>query len=264
MKIALFTSNQPRHLALAERLGRIADKVYVVHECKTVFPGQVADFFKKSSVMQEYFSHVVAAEVEVFGNVRFLPPNIYQLAVKSGDINMLDLSILEPALTADIIVVFGAGYIRDELVERLIERRTLNIHLGVSPYYRGSSCNFWALLDRRPDLVGATVHYLDRGLDSGDILFHALPRAEKISPFVFGMKAVLAAHKSLVKRIADGSIFDIEPVKQDRSRELRYTRNADFTDEVASKYLDLTPTPGDILRGTRKRNEADFLRPTII
>ena len=143
MRIALFTSNQPRHLALAERLEGIADEIFVVHECNTVFPGRVADFFKKSKVMQDYFSHVVAAEAEVFGKVRFLPATVHQLAIKSLDINMLDLSILEPALAADIIIVFGASYIRDELIDRLIERRAVNIHMGVSPFYRGSSCNFW-------------------------------------------------------------------------------------------------------------------------
>ena len=96
------------------------------------------------------------------------------------------------------------------------------------------------------------------------MLFHALPKVEKISPFIFGMKAVLAAHKSLEQRIADGSIFDIKSVQQDKSKEIRYTRNVDFNDETASRYLDSVPTPGDILRGAEKRNEADFLRPVII
>ena len=264
MRIALFTSNQPRHLALAERLAGIADEVFVVHECNTVFPGLVADFFKKSKVMQDYFGYVMAAEVEVFGKVRFLPANVHQLAIRSGDINMLELSILEPALTADIIIVFGASYIQDALIDRLTSRRAVNIHMGVSPYYRGSSCNFWAVYDGRPDLVGATIHLLGRGLDSGDMLFHALPKAEKISPFVFGMKAVLAAHKSLEQRIADGSIFDIEPVQQDKNEEIRYTRNADFDDDTASRYLDSMPTPDDILRGAEKRNLADLLRPVVI
>ncbi len=264
MRIALFTSNQPRHLSLAERLAGIADDVYVVHECNTVFPGQVADFFKRSEVMQEYFGHVVAAEAEVFGKVRFLPANVHQLAIKAGDVSMLDLSVLTPVLEADILIVFGASYIRGELADHLVERRAVNVHMGVSPFYRGSSCNFWALYDGRPDLVGATVIRLSRGLDSGDMLFHALPKAEKISPFALGMKAVLAAHVLLERRIADGSILDVEPVRQDKNKEIRYTRNADFTDEVASEYLGSMLTPDNLLHALEKRNEADFLRPTIV
>ena len=79
MKIALFTSNSPRHLSLAEGLAAIADEVLVVHECVTAFPGEVEDFFRRSDVMQSYFARVVAAERTVFGQARFLPANVRQL-----------------------------------------------------------------------------------------------------------------------------------------------------------------------------------------
>ena len=55
MSVAVFTSNQPRHLSLIRSLARVFDTVYAVMECNTVFPGQVADFFRKSDVMQDYF-----------------------------------------------------------------------------------------------------------------------------------------------------------------------------------------------------------------
>lgn len=44
MKITVFTSNQPRHLSLVEKLASIADTVFVIQECNTAFPGKVADF----------------------------------------------------------------------------------------------------------------------------------------------------------------------------------------------------------------------------
>ena len=53
MKITVFTSNQPRHISLIESLSKIADKVFAVQECNTIFPGEVDDFFKKSDVMQQ-------------------------------------------------------------------------------------------------------------------------------------------------------------------------------------------------------------------
>ena len=59
MKITLFSSNQPRHINLARELGKIADQVYLVSEVNTVFPGKVADFFKKSDVMKRYFENVI-------------------------------------------------------------------------------------------------------------------------------------------------------------------------------------------------------------
>ncbi len=263
MRITVFTSNQPRHLSLIEALAGVADQVCAVQECNTVFPGQVADFFRKSEVMQRYFQRVMAAEAEVFGATRFGPANVRHLSVRMGDLSRLPVETLRPALDADVYVVFGASYIRGALCELLIDRGALNIHMGVSPYYRGSSTNFWALYDELPDYVGATIHLLSRGLDSGPILFHALPAAEAVDPFVLGMKAVKAAQTALVERIRTGEIRTFDPVPQDKSREIRYTRRADFTDEVAQEYLGRLPSPEQVLSALRGRDTSRFLRPYI-
>lgn len=263
MRITLFTSNQPRHLALAERASTVADEVCVVQECNTVFPGTVADFYAHTPVMQEYFSHVIGAEEQVFGRPRFLPRNVRQLALRMGDASRLPLEALAPALESDHYVVFGASYLKGPLVDFLVSQRCYNIHMGVSPYYRGSSCNFWALYDGRPELVGATIHLLSRGLDSGPMLFHALPKADDADPFLIGMRAVEAAQGALVQGLASGELANLEPIPQDRQRELRYSRHRDFTSEVASEYLERRPSAcelGDALRERDQCLEA-FLRP---
>ena len=263
MRITVFTSNQPRHLALIESLASLADEVFAIQECNTVFPGQVQDFFAKSTVMQDYFSRVIASEREVFGNVRFPSANVRQLAIKMGDVSTLDLTTLEPALRSDVFIVFGASYIKGPLCDALVERRAINIHMGVSPYYRGSSTNFWAMYDRRPQYVGSTIHLLSRGLDSGPMLFHALPEAAAVDPFVFGMRAVRAAHVALVNHLKCQILLDLKPVEQDRSKELRYTRNADFTDKVASEYLTRLPSPEQMRQDALHRELSQFLRPVV-
>lgn len=263
MIVTVFTSNQPRHMALIESLAKIADTVYAIQECTTLFPGMVEDFFRRSPIMQEYFARVMDAERKVFGTHRFGPPNARQMAMRSGDVNMVDLEALAPALAADQIIVFGASWIRGPLIDRLIEKRALNIHMGVSPFYRGSSCNFWAPFDHRPEYVGATIHHISKGLDSGDILYHALPPARTTDSFELGMLAVKSAHDSLVEHLRSGDLAAMEPQAQDRSREIRYTRNADFTDEVARQYLNTLPSPQEIRTALEQRNNDDFLRPFI-
>ena len=96
----------------------------------------------------------------------FRPVQCATLSLKAGDLNALDIGLLAPALELDVYVVFGASYIKGPLVEFLVTHRAINIHMGVSPYYRGTSCNFWAVFDGNPDLVGATIHLLSRGLNS--------------------------------------------------------------------------------------------------
>ena len=263
MRITVFTSNQPRHAALIAGLARIADIVYAVQECTTVFPGRVADFFRKSEVMQRYFQHVMAAERAVFGRPRFGPPNAIHMPLKMGDLNMLDLDAFGPALKSDAYIVFGASYIKGPLCDFLVSRGACNIHMGTSPYYRGSSTNFWALYDQRPEYVGATIHRLTTGLDSGPMLFHAFPPTTAVDPFILGMQAVRAAHEALIQRLASGELWDFEPVPQDRSQELRYTRNADFDDSVAAEYLDRLSPPEHIEAALADRDLTRFLRPYV-
>ena len=241
MKITIFTSNQPRHISLIESLASVADQVYAIQECSTVLPGRIDDFYKKSETMQTYFGHVIEAERKVFGDLKFTSDNVTQLVLKSGDLSMVDMQTLSLALHSDYYIVFGSSFIKGPLCEFLIKNKAINIHMGVSPYYRGSSCNFWALYDNNPEFVGATIHLLNKGLDSGEMLFHALPKAEAVDPFIIGMKAVKCAHESLTDYIKTGFINKLTPVKQDKSVEIRYSRNQDFTDEKAERYLKNLP-----------------------
>ncbi len=263
MNITVFTSNQPRHISLINSLAWISDRVYAIQECNTVFPGEVKDFYDNSDVMNTYFHHVRAAEKEVFGSVSFLSGNVDHLALKSKDLNKISQEILAPALQSDVFVVFGSSYIKGWLVDYLIDHKAINIHMGVSPYYRGSSCNFWAAYDGHPDLVGATIHLLGKGLDSGNMLYHALPKAEAVDPFVLGMKAVKVAHESLTERIANNEIFTYKPIIQDKSKEYRYTRNSDFTDDAAKNYLDSLLSPEQVKVKLEQRDMSLLEKPFI-
>lgn len=263
MKITVFTSNQPRHLSLIEDLSSIASEVYAIQECNTVFPGQVDDFFKKTAVMQDYFKRVIDAEERVFGRPRFLNQNVHTLSIKSGDLNRLELNVLKPALQSDYFIVFGASFIKSPLCDILVEKKAYNIHMGTSPYYRGNSCNFWCMHDQRPEYVGATIHLLTKGLDSGPMLFHAFPRSEPVDGFLLGMKAVKSAHKALVSRIANGEIEKFEPIKQNKDLEIRYTKNMHFTDQVAAEYLRKLMTPEEVYQKLLNRDSSKFLNSFI-
>jgi len=239
VKITLFSSNQPRHINLVRELSCIADSVYFVSEVNTVFPGKINDFFKKSDTMQEYFNNVIIAEQKAFGDITFLPTNVRTLAFKFGDLNMASREQLADALSSDVFVVFGASYIKGWLIDFLVEKNAFNIHMGLSPYYRGSSCNFWALYDENPAYVGATIHMLSKGLDSGEMLFHCVPNLERNdTPFDFTMRSVVVASKGLVEAIKGEQIFRMVRTKQDKSQEIRYTKNSEFTDLIAREFLD--------------------------
>jgi methionyl-tRNA formyltransferase len=260
MRITVFTGNQPRHIALVNKLANESDGVYAVLECTTVFPGQVEDFYKRSEVMQRYFQKVIEAERELYGDVLFSMNNVRTLSLKIGDLNKLEYGQLQEALSSDVFIVFGASFIQGWLIDFLVSHRAINIHMGLSPYFRGSSCNFWALYDHKSEYVGSTIHMLSKGLDSGAILYHALPTFGGEDPFLFAMKAVEAAQRSLVEKMATGELLHLEPHAQDRSLELRYTRNADFNDRVAEEYLARNLRPSDIATLFARATRPDLIR----
>ena len=147
--------------------------------------------------------------------------NINLLPLQSGDLVKHSLSSLKNFLNSDIYIVFGSSYIKGWLIDHLISNNAINIHMGISPYYRGSSCNFWALYDYNPHLMGATIHMLSKGLDSGKILYHIAPTTKNcINPFDFTMMSVKSAHVSLVKRISSGEINKYNPVIQNSNLEV--------------------------------------------
>ena len=72
------------------------------------------------------------------------------------------------ALRPDIGVSVMFGYIlRPEFLE-LFPAGVINLHPAYLPYNRGAYPNVWSIVERTP--AGVTLHYIDAGVDTGDII----------------------------------------------------------------------------------------------
>jgi folate-dependent phosphoribosylglycinamide formyltransferase PurN len=81
---------------------------------------------------------------------------------------------------ADAFLVSGTRMVKDPVFDLCPPRGLFNLHTGLSPYYKGGpNCTLWALARAEPHFLGATVHALDRGIDSGDLIRTA---ATPVSP----------------------------------------------------------------------------------
>ena len=239
MKITLFTSNKNRHNYLINLLSEVSDELYVIQECGTIFSGIVPGHYPVSPIIKKYFENVNNAQTHLFGNsyVNNKKKNIKILPMLSGDLNQCPMNLLSDFLKSDVYVVFGSNYIKGELVDFLVKQKAINIHAGVSPYYRGTDCNFWALYDDNPHLVGTTIHLLTKGLDSGPMLYHAMSNL-KTDPFKYTMSTIKSAFHSIAEKIKDGSIFTIKPVFQNKKEEVRYSKKSEFNEEIVKKYFE--------------------------
>lgn len=73
----------------------------------------------------------------------------------------------------DYIVSSFWGYILKHEVHSIPKYGSINLHPAYLPFNRGVNPNVWPLIDGTP--AGATIHYIDNGVDTGDII-----RREKI------------------------------------------------------------------------------------
>jgi len=69
----------------------------------------------------------------------------------------------------DLVLFTGGGLIRRDVLCNS-GLGVLNCHMGVLPRYRGMDVVEWPVLEGRIDDVGITVHLMDEGVDTGDVL----------------------------------------------------------------------------------------------
>lgn len=103
----------------------------------------------------------------------------------------------------------------------------MNIHLGLSPYYRGAATNFWPLANGEPELVGATIHLATLTVDAGPILRQARPEIEAgDGAHDVGCRALAAGIAALRDALPAYARGDLEPVAQEPGG--RVYKNVDF------------------------------------
>lgn len=69
----------------------------------------------------------------------------------------------------DFLVSYNYKYIIDEEVLSLFSKgRAINLHISYLPWNRGSNPNIWSFIEKSPK--GVTIHAIDKGIDTGDIL----------------------------------------------------------------------------------------------
>lgn len=72
----------------------------------------------------------------------------------------------------DLIIVSGTRIISKRVLNS-VNCKFINIHAGITPKYRGVHGTYWALINDDIENSGVTVHFVDTGIDTGNIIFQA-------------------------------------------------------------------------------------------
>lgn len=107
--------------------------------------------------------------------VDLTPDRSHPVFIPKGDINLAEHARAIIDLAPDVVVAYGCSLIKEPLLSAFAGR-FLNVHLGLSPYYRGAGTNFWALVNGEPEFVGATFMHIDAGVDTGKIVHQVRAR----------------------------------------------------------------------------------------
>lgn len=235
MKIVIFTSNALRHKFVANTLSQHADAL-IIAECKK--SDAPKDGGEIMSPIEKHFADRHLAENKYFkGNETFEGRT---LPIEYKEVNSPFIHDVVKEFSPDMGFVFGSSIIKEPLLSLIPSGRFVNMHLGLSPYYRGSGTNFWPFINEELEYIGATLLHIDAGIDTGDIIAHVRPDIEMgDTVHSVGCKTIIAGANALVaclNKIESGK--DLKRIKQWKAPHERYYKNADFTDDVLSSYLE--------------------------
>jgi len=135
----------------------------------------------------------------------------------------------------DLILDHGTSLVKNKILETA--DLALNLHWGLSPYYRGTFCTDWAIINWDPHNIGVTIHKLTRIIDGGNIL---VQRRAVVKPSD-------TVHSLNMQLTSLGTELTIEAInKTEAGDELQFHKQ-----NLATGYL------------TRNRQYSDFLRMQI-
>jgi dTDP-4-amino-4,6-dideoxyglucose formyltransferase len=87
-----------------------------------------------------------------------------QVIVFNNKLSVENIENIKP----DYVVSYNYKHIIKQDVLSLVVNRIINLHISYLPHNRGADPNVWSHLNNTPK--GATIHFIDKGLDTGDIL----------------------------------------------------------------------------------------------
>jgi methionyl-tRNA formyltransferase len=108
-------------------------------------------------------NEVLDEEMKTFAEERSLP------FFRHVNVNSSEFLKTACEFAADIHVSVSCDQIIKKDLLSVAPKGFINCHAGALPFYRGRSIINWALINGEKKL-GVTVHYIDEGIDTGDII----------------------------------------------------------------------------------------------
>lgn len=73
-------------------------------------------------------------------------------------------------IKANTGIIFGTGKVSEKII-KILKNKLINIHRGMIQSYRGLDSEFWACYHKDFKSIGTTIHYANKYLDKGQIIY---------------------------------------------------------------------------------------------
>jgi methionyl-tRNA formyltransferase len=178
MKILLLIGDHPRHIYLYKFLKKKNFNILgIVMEREDHIPPIPENLKKVDKInFKKHFIDRYKIETKYFGKLDkdlFLKKNL--MLVKRKELNSRRVEHFIRKEKPDVCIVFGTMILKKKILE-VLPYNTINLHLGLSPRYKGSATLFWPFYFLEPQYAGVTIHKVSNKVDSGGILHQILPK----------------------------------------------------------------------------------------
>lgn len=168
MRALVLTLDQPRHRYFARAIaGQFVVPAVLVEEKRNYYNAQRAT----SPAVRRHFECIAACERQWFAE----PAGSVGLPIRRApDINAPECVDWARSSEPDVVCLFGTAILREGWLNAF-PGRIVNLHLGLSPFYRGSATLFWPFVNRELHYLGTTIHVATAKVDAGDMLARIEP-----------------------------------------------------------------------------------------
>jgi len=119
-------------------------------------------------------------------------------------------------LKPDLIISVNFDQIFKKEIINITEKGCINIHASLLPEYRGRAPFNWAILKGEKE-TGITVHYINEGIDTGEIIMQEKIEIKKTDYIADILERVKQKYPEMINKSVDLIGNDeVEPVKQEK------------------------------------------------
>ena len=239
MHIALFTSNHLRHKYVAAQIAKhLPLRLIVTEEKSSAIEDTINYNSKDQQLLDDHFSSRARSEEHFFGAYNEFPSDVALVEKEFGTLNSQETLDLLETYQVDSILLFGTSIIKPLILDAY-PGRIVNLHLGLSPYYKGSGTNFFPIVNNEFECLGTTIHIATAKVDAGSILhqFRLDDFSENDSIHSLGNKVIEKAGALYPKVMAAYLSEEIEEVVQQEIENSKVFKIKDFTPRMLRKAL---------------------------